>query len=120
MSLELKETESGKLLEVVVSGKLTHADYQEFVPKVEALIQTKGKPAILFEMVDFHGWELSAAWDDFKFGLKHFADISRLAMVGDKRWEMGMAAFCRPFTTAKVRYFDRGQRDAALAWALES
>jgi hypothetical protein len=39
-------------------------------------------------------------------------------MVGEKAWEHGMAMFCRPFTTAKIRYFDRSQVDEADAWIL--
>jgi hypothetical protein len=67
-------------------------------------------------MVDFHGWEGAALWDDIKFDVKHFSDIDRLAMVGDRKWEKGMSVFCQPFTTAKVRYFDRAAIDEARAW----
>ncbi len=45
------------------------------------------------------------AREDYK-RLKYSANIERLAMVGDKTWENGMSASCRPFTSAKVRYFD--------------
>ena len=75
-----------------------------------------GKIRILFEMTDFHGWEPAALWDDLKFDLRHFSDIERLAMVGDTRWEQGMSAFCRPFTTAMVRYFDRSKVAEAHRW----
>jgi hypothetical protein len=64
----------------------------------------------------FHGWEASAAWEDTKFGIKHFADIERLAMVGDKEWQDGMALFCKPFTKAMVRYFDHAEAVEARKW----
>ena len=67
-------------------------------------------------MVDFHGWEGAAMWDDIKFDMKHFSDIDRLALVGDKKWEKGMSVFCGPFTTAKVRYFDNTAIAEARAW----
>jgi hypothetical protein len=51
--------------------------------------------------------------------LKHFSTIERLAMVGDKKWERGMSLFCRPFTTATIRYFDSSAMPEARAW-LES
>jgi hypothetical protein len=70
-------------------------------------------------MIDFHGWNTGALWEDIKFGLKHFMDIERIAMVGDKKWEKGMSAFCKPFTTAKIRYFDPSQVEEARTW-LES
>jgi hypothetical protein len=112
----LNEKDGGKVLEVQVSGKLTHADYQRFVPAFENLAKKHGTIRVLFEMTDFHGWNAGALWDDLKFEVKHFADIERLALVGDKKWEKGMAAFCRPFTTAKIRFFDRAAAQEARDW----
>ena len=37
-------------------------------------------------------------------------------MIGEKKWEKGMAAFCKPFTTAKVQYFDIKDADKAETW----
>jgi hypothetical protein len=42
--------------------------------------------------------------------------VERLAMVGDKKWEKGMSVFCKPFTTAKICYFDRADIADARAW----
>jgi hypothetical protein len=114
MATHLSEENGGKILEVRVSGKLSHDDYQHFVPEFERLMQQHGKIRVLFEMTDFHGWEAGALWDDIKFDLKHFSDIERLAMVGEKRWEKGMSLFCRPFTTATIRFFD--DIEQARAW----
>lgn len=116
MGAQLKETQSGNVLEVHVNGKLTREDYAHFVPEFERLIQQYGKIRVLFEMTDFHGWTAGALWDDIKFDLKHFADIERLAMVGNKKWEKGMSVFCRPFTTAAIRYFDQAAGAEARDW----
>jgi hypothetical protein len=48
--------------------------------------------------------------------LKHFSDIDKLAIVGDRRWQKGMSMFCRPFTTATIRYFDHAAIEAARDW----
>ena len=37
-------------------------------------------------MTGLHGWDAGALWEDIKFDIKHFADIERLAMVGEKKW----------------------------------
>ena len=116
MPVQLKEKDDGKVLEVRVTGKLVHEDYQRFVPEFDRLVKEHGKIRLLFEMIDFHGWEAQAAWDDLKLGVKHFADIERIAMVGDKKWEKWMAAFCRPFTKAKVRYFQSHAIEEARDW----
>jgi len=119
MAIQLTEKNGGKILEVRVSGKLAHEDYQHFVPEFERLVKQKGKIRVLFEMADFHGWKAGALWDDIKFDLRHFSDIERLATVGDKKWEKGMSVFCKPFTTAKIRYFDTTQLVEARAWLAE-
>jgi hypothetical protein len=116
MATKLSETNGGRVFEIQVSGKLTHEDYQHFVPEFERLVNEQGKIRVLFDMVNFHGWEFAALWDDIKMDTKHFSHIERLAMVGDKAWEKGMSLFCRPFTTAKIRYFDHAAIAEARAW----
>lgn len=116
MSLKLEQKDDTNMLEVHVSDKLTHEDYQHFLPKVEEMVKAHGKIRVLFDMHDFHGWKAEALWDDAKFAVKHHGDIDRIAMIGDKAWERGMSAFCRPFTSAKIRYFDRPDMTEARQW----
>lgn len=116
MNEALETLSAGKLLHVKVSGKLTKQDYETFVPAIDDQIREYGKIRVLFEMRDFHGWTAGALWEDMKFDLKHWRDIERLAIVGESKWEAGMAAFCRPFTAAKLRYFDQTRLDDARAW----
>jgi hypothetical protein len=101
---------------VHVDGKLTKTDYELFVPEFERLIRQHGKLSILFDMTGLHGWEAGAMWEDIKLGIKHFADIERLAMIGEKRWQEGMAPFCKPFTKATIRYFDHADAAEARKW----
>jgi SpoIIAA-like len=119
MSVELREEAGGKILIVKLSGKLTKQDYEHFLPEVGRLIAQHGKIRMLVQMHDFHGWTLGALWEDIKFDLKHFAHIERLALLGDRKWEAGMAVFCKPFTTATVRFFDEAQPDDASHWIHE-
>jgi len=116
MGITLNENNGGKVLEVRVGGKLAKADYEHFVPEFERLVRQHGKLHVLFEMTDFDGWTLSAMWEDTKFALHHFGDIDRLAVVGEKKWQEGMATFCKPFTKATVRYFDHADVAEARAW----
>jgi SpoIIAA-like/HEAT repeats len=116
MAITIKERDGGKLLEVNVTGKLVKEDYEKFVPAVDRAVKQRGKIRMLVEMHDFTGWTASALWEDTKFAVHHFRDIERLAVVGEKKWEQGMAAFCKPFTTATVRYFDHTQAAEARDW----
>ena len=120
MPIQLNEENAGKVLAVHVSGKLVKEDYEHFVPEFERLVQQHGKLHLLFDMTGFHGWEAAALWEDTKFAIKHFADIERLAMVGEKKWQHGMATFCKPFTNAAIRYFDHADAADARKWLADA
>ncbi len=120
MSIQLIEENGGKVLFVQVSGKLEKADYELFVPQFEKLVRQHGKLSLLFDMTDFHGWDAGAAWEDLKLGIKHFSDIQSIAMAGEKKWQHGMAVFCKPFMNAKVRYFDHADVAEARKWLSEA
>jgi len=120
MSIQLNEENGGKVLILHTGGKLVEADYEHFVNEFERLIRQHGKLRVLFDMDDFHGWDAGAAWEDIKFDIKHFTDIERLAMVGDKKWQHGMAIFFKPFTKATIRYFDHAEAAEARKWLGEA
>lgn len=120
MAIRLEEKDSGKTLEAFLTGKLVKEDYETFVPVVERLVKKHGKIRMLVVMHDFHGWTAGALWEDTKFAAHHFSDIERLAMVGETKWQHGMALFCRPFTVAAIRYFEHTAMSEAQAWLAES
>jgi hypothetical protein len=74
-------------------------------PKEKAQTPCRNDPAI---------WEIRV-----KFSTTHCTKIERIALVGDKAWEKWMAGVCKPFTMAKVRYFEPAEIDAAWAWLAE-
>jgi len=107
---------SGPVLGFKMSGKLHDEDYRQFVPLVEETIKEHGKARLLAQFHDFHGWDLQALWDDIKFSTKHCTDVAQVALVGEKKWEEWMAKVCKPFTMAKVKYFDAAQIEEAWQW----
>ena len=120
MPIELSEENGGKILVIRASGTLVKTDYQPFSDKFERFLRQDGKVHVLFDMAGFHGWEPGAAWEDIKFDIKHFADIDRLAIVGEKKWQHTMATLWKPFTEATTRYFDHTDGAAARKWLAES
>jgi len=103
-----------------LSGKLHDADYQHFVPTIDAALVTHPKVRLLAQFHDFQGWDARALWDDIKFSTTHCTKIERIALVGEKTWEKWMAVVCRPFTLAKIKYFDAAQFDDACKWIQEA
>jgi hypothetical protein len=117
--IETIQTSFPKTIGFRLSGRLHDEDYKSFVPTVESFLAAEGKARLFVEFDDFHGWDMRAVWDDTKFAFKHYSDFDRIAMVGDRRWEKWMAQVCKPFTKAKVRYFDASQVEDAWAWLRE-
>ena len=108
-----------KILALKLSGKLHDEDYRSFVPAIDAAAQS-GKVRLLAQFHDFHGWSPMAMWDDIKFATTHCTKFDKVALVGEKTWEKWMAAVCKPFTMARVQYFDAADVDKAWAWLQES
>ena len=117
--IEELERGSNRAVGFKLSGKLHDEDYRTFVPRVDAAIGEGGKARLLAWFHDFRGWDARALWDDIRFATTHCTKIERIALVGEKRWERWMAAVCKPFTMARVRYFDAREIDAAWKWLEE-
>lgn len=118
-SVQIEELFGGRVVKVIAAGKLTRDSYDAFTPELDRLIEIHGKIRLIFEMIHFDGWTLGAAWQDLKFSCKHFSDIERIAIVGDRKWEKAMAVVCKPFTKAKIRYFSIASSQNAMDWITE-
>lgn len=116
--LAFLDRSSENVLGVKATGKLTHEDYQRFVPKLEELIAKHGKVRVLFDLVDCRGWEVGAAWDDVKFCFKHHKEVDCCAVVGEKKWQEWMTKLSSPFFN-DVKYFDKAELEKAWQWVQE-
>lgn len=106
----------GPITTVRISGKLSEEDYEHLLPEVERSIEIHGKIRILWLMHDFHGWQPGALWEDIRFDTRHFADIERVALVGEAKWQLGMTVLYGQFTQAEIRYFNEHQLGEAEEW----
>ena len=119
LSIGLERVDDDFFLILKPVGKLTHADYEIINPMIDDALKGLDKPPVraLVDASEFDGWELRAAWDDFRLGLKHGNAFEKLAIVGERKWEERMASIADWFMCAKVQYF--GEVDAALSWLHE-
>jgi len=95
-------------LDIKASGKLTHADYEIINPLVDSAMHAvkDAKVKVLFDAMELEGWELRAAWDDFKFGLKHNNEFEKIAIYGNQKWLEKSAKVASWFMSGEVQYFD--------------
>lgn len=107
-------------LSVHARGKLEHQDYQTMVPMLESAIAGMAHPKIdvLFDMRELKGWEIQAAWDDMKLGIKLGPKFNKVAMVGNKTWQEVAAKIGTWFIGGEARFFE--EKAPAEAWLKES
>ncbi|NMP15913.1 MULTISPECIES: STAS/SEC14 domain-containing protein [unclassified Thalassotalea] len=101
---------------LTAQGTLTHADYQVITPMLDNALAAVKQPKVkmLINATEMQGWELRAAWDDFKLGLKHGSEFEKVAILGNKDWQQMVAKIGGWFISGEVAYFE--DEDKALAW----
>jgi len=116
MSIGIESVGDEVFLAITAVGKLTHADYQIITPLIDGALGAVKEPKVkmLMDASELDGWELRAAWDDLKLGLKHGSDFQKIAIFGNQRWQDLAAKLGSWFLSGEVRSFD--DRDTALAW----
>ncbi|PXF29233.1 hypothetical protein WH50_21890 [Pokkaliibacter plantistimulans] len=97
-------------------GKLTHADYEVISPMVDSALAQVPSPRVkvLFDATELLGWELRAAWDDLRLGLRHGSEFEKVAIYGNRHWQEVAAKIGSWFVGGEVRYFENLQQ--ALSW----
>jgi len=116
--IELTQSEEEVYVEFTLLGKLTHEDYETFVPFIESAVKALPPKSlnILVDMTRFEGWTLEAAWDDFRFGLEIREDIKKMAVVGNRKWEEVFTKITSWMIPGKARFFH--DKEEALAWLM--
>lgn len=100
---------NGDLLDVelIAKGKLAHADYTVMIPMLEQALKSipDVKVNMLINALELEGWELEAAWDDFKFGMEYKDVFVKIAIVGTKKWQEYSAKIGNWFMHGDVKFF---------------
>ena len=115
--LKLIEGMPSDVLAIEAAGTVTHEDYRTvLIPKAEAMM-TKGPIKMLYVIgAEFTGYELEAMWDDGAFGIKHWHEFKRIAVVADQAWMRAAVSMFTPFFPAQVRLFNLSELFAAKDW----
>lgn len=118
-SIGLERVDNDFFLSVKAVGKLSHKDYEKINPMVDSALQGIKDPRlkVFFDASELEGWELRAAWDDLKFGLKHGHEFEKVAIFGHKKWQKYAAKVGTWFVSGEVKYFE--DVDMAYAWLQE-
>jgi hypothetical protein len=108
------------VLAIEASGTITHDDYRTvLIPKAEAMMAEGPIKLIYVIGTEFAGYELEALWDDGAFGIKHWHEFKRIAVVADQAWLRASVSMFTPFFPAEVRLFSLSELEAAKDWIVQ-
>lgn len=119
LSIGIERIANHFFVSLKATGKLTHEDYETITPMIDSALSTVKEPKVkvLIDGTELEGWELRAAWDDFKLGLKHGNEFEKIAIYGNKNWQEISAKIGAWFISGEVKYFE--SEDDALTWLNE-
>lgn len=115
--VEVIPGEDKKLIHLKCQGVLSHKDYQKVViPTLEKAIANHGPLSVFCDLRDVQEIEGKAIWDDYKFGIHHLKDFTRLVTVGDQWWMGPLMSISRPFFNIEFKHFESEKYDDAWKW----
>jgi len=108
----------GDVVALKVSGIVTSQDYRDMlVPLVEAKLKAHDKLKFLVVIDDdFVSYSPEAAWDDARFGLGHWADFGRIAVVTDIGWIRTATRLFAPLMPGELHIFALDELEDAKRW----
>jgi hypothetical protein len=119
MSAEIVNVSSG-LVTVKISGLVTFDEFTALQQAGSEHIRQhsgSGKVCVLGILEDFRGWAREGDWGDTTWLDAHDPFIARIAIVGDKRWELSALGFSlEGLRKAEVKYFVPADVEKARAW----
>lgn len=116
LSMGIERTGHHFFLSFKAQGKLTHEDYQAITPLLDSALTAVGEPKVIafIDITELTGWEAGAAWDDFKIGLRHGNTFTRIAILGNRKWQEIATKVGGWFMAGEIEYFVNEQD--ALSW----
>ncbi|PKH33983.1 STAS/SEC14 domain-containing protein [Shewanella sp. ALD9] len=116
LSIGINRIENVFFVTLKAIGTLTHEDYLVITPMLEGALSQVDQPkvSLFLDATELDGWDLRAAWDDLKLGLKHKSEFERVAILGNRDWQEWAAKVGSWFIAGEIKYFD--DEDDALKW----
>ena len=116
MAIGLERSDNDIYLTLKMQGTLTHQDYQRLTPMIDSALQNSPERClkVYVDITELEGWQAQALWDDFKFGIKHNKNFSKIALLGNEQWQHVAAKVGNWFISGELQYFADSQK--ALEW----
>jgi len=120
MSAEIIDT-AGGIVTARITGKLTQPALAALQTATGDILQKQGKARLLVLVENFEGWQRGGDWGDLSFQIEHDAQIEKMAIVGDKKWEdLALIFAAKGLRKFPIEYFEPAAIAQARAWLVET
>jgi hypothetical protein len=110
------DRESPRIIRVDLSGRMDAKQWRTAQEGVASLLKEGEITPLLVYAASFDGWG-DGSWDDFSFQQQYDAQIGRLAIVADKRWEDRALLFTgKGLRRIEIEFFTPAEIDRARQW----
>ncbi|MBE9126630.1 MULTISPECIES: STAS/SEC14 domain-containing protein [unclassified Coleofasciculus] len=117
--MEYKSNDLNNVVEIIIEGKITAADFDRIVPQIQADFAKHGKLKVLEEIRSFEGADPMALWKDMQQA--HMVkDLTHVAIVADVKWMRTIAEAVGAVFPFEVKVFERSQIETARTWLTNS
>jgi hypothetical protein len=116
--LSYTEHDNAQAVEIVLSGKVSTAEFDKVASKLEAFIKRHGRVRVLEVVNDFEGMDTAALWHDIKFSFGHLQDFNRIAVVASPEIHNLWSNLVSPFIDCEVEHFAPDEIEEARDWLM--
>lgn len=117
--MEYRSNEDSNIVEIIVEGKITKADFDRLLEKVDTDFAKHGKLRVLEDIRSFEGIDPMALWQDFR-QIRRINDVTHAAIVVDAKWLRTVAEAISGLYPFEMKVFERSQIEAARTWLKNS
>lgn len=107
----------GRVLCVQVDKPISKVGYeQNFLPRLQNMLQEHGELRVLIYYKDYQGWEMEAAQNDMEAVLVYGKKVRKLALVNPPDREVFRREFKKPLISGELVVFKEEELSDAISW----
>jgi len=113
----IRISSEGDVVTACLLGKLDPGAYAGVNEEIDNVMSHAEHVRLLLDLREFDGWSgLSALGDHLSLVREHYRVPERIAIVGDKAWQIMAGKIMARFVNAQTKFFDSSDYAGAVAW----
>lgn len=111
--------EDAGVIDLIVDGAITRADYEALIPVLEAQIARHTRLRVVETVRTLGQIDWSLWWRDVKWVADHRDQLAKVAVITDHGWIGPITRAAAALFSGEMRVFPENQAEAARAWVRE-